>query len=872
MADDKKLYELMMDEFGRRFIEATDIPNFLRNNLNPKLPIRPYQKKAFQYFINYFQENFNGKPKDHQILFHMATGSGKTIIMAGLILYLYEKGYRNFLFFVNNTNIINKTKENFLNMFSNKYLFNEEIIFEKKIQIKEVNSFQEGNQQNINIVFSTIQSLHFDLINPKENTVSYDDFENGKVVMISDEAHHTDADTKKGSKNQSQDELIASVSWEKTVERIFHSNKDNILLEFSATIDFNDENIANKYNPKLIYDYPLKEFRNDGYSKEVTVIQTDLPMLQRALQAVLISQYRRKIFEKYKKSVKPVILFKSKTIKESQDFYNDFIKLIKNLQTEDFLLIKKQNQDPLILKIFDFLNENKISLDNFISEIRDDFSEEKLIEVNSKEESEDKQIAVNSLEVNEYRAVFAVDKLNEGWDVLNLFDIVRLYETRDARNNKVGKTTMSEAQLIGRGARYFPFKLDDSQEMFCRKYDQDIDSDMRIGEVLFYHSSYNPKYIQELNTALHHIGIKSKNTIEKEIKLKEKFKKTTLFKSGHIFLNERIKFNLEDIGGLNHRQIKSQSVNLFSGKTTEQNIFDNDGQIKTFDMASKKKDYLLNELNKSVILEALNSYPFFEFSNLKSHFPNLKSINEFIISDNYLAKIKVEVIGNEEQINSLSIDNQLFVCKKVLENISEIVGLQKHEYIGTKEFKPKMLNSVFRDKKLNFSIDDESEKEYGRSMRNTIETSYYLDLNSKDWYVFDDCFGTSEEKLFIHYLDKKYDELIKKYNEVYLIRNEKHFQIYSFDDGSPFEPDYFLYLIGKELKNTRHYQIFIEPKGSHLLKNDEWKENFLLKLSETFEIEQLFSNHEYVIYGLPFYNKNEREIEFDDVFNKSLLN
>ena len=49
------------------------------------------------------------------LLFNMATGSGKTLIMAGLILYLYEKGYRNFLFFVNSTNIIEKTKDNFLN-------------------------------------------------------------------------------------------------------------------------------------------------------------------------------------------------------------------------------------------------------------------------------------------------------------------------------------------------------------------------------------------------------------------------------------------------------------------------------------------------------------------------------------------------------------------------------------------------------------------------------------------------------------------------------------------------------------------------------------------------------------------------------------
>ena len=94
-----------------------------------------------------------------------------------------------------------------------------------------------------------------------------------------------------------------------------------------------------------------------------------------------------------------------------------------------------------------------------IAELKEDFSEEKLISVNSKEDSEVKQLAVNSLETNEYRAVFAVDKLNEGWDVLNLFDIVRLYDTRDSKGGKIGKTTMSEAQLIGRGARYCPFQL-----------------------------------------------------------------------------------------------------------------------------------------------------------------------------------------------------------------------------------------------------------------------------------------------------------------------------------------------------------------------------------------------------------------------------
>ena len=75
----------------------------------------------------------------------MATGSGKTLIMEGLILYLYKQGYRNFLFFVNSTNIIEKTKDNFLNNQSNKYLFNQKIQFQnKEISINTVENFDSN--------------------------------------------------------------------------------------------------------------------------------------------------------------------------------------------------------------------------------------------------------------------------------------------------------------------------------------------------------------------------------------------------------------------------------------------------------------------------------------------------------------------------------------------------------------------------------------------------------------------------------------------------------------------------------------------------------------------------------------------------------
>ena len=99
----------------RDFGSFSEIPSYIQENISSRFELRPYQIGAFENFINYF-ENDKMCRKPTQTLFHMATGSGKTMIMAGLMLYLYKKGYRNFLFFVNLSNIVNKTKDNFLNI------------------------------------------------------------------------------------------------------------------------------------------------------------------------------------------------------------------------------------------------------------------------------------------------------------------------------------------------------------------------------------------------------------------------------------------------------------------------------------------------------------------------------------------------------------------------------------------------------------------------------------------------------------------------------------------------------------------------------------------------------------------------------------
>jgi hypothetical protein len=78
MDEIKTLNKILESEFGKRGIEATPVPELITSNLNQNFEIRPYQERAFQYFLNYWTEKFDGKPAKSQLLFHMATGSGKT--------------------------------------------------------------------------------------------------------------------------------------------------------------------------------------------------------------------------------------------------------------------------------------------------------------------------------------------------------------------------------------------------------------------------------------------------------------------------------------------------------------------------------------------------------------------------------------------------------------------------------------------------------------------------------------------------------------------------------------------------------------------------------------------------------------------------
>lgn len=847
-----------------------NLPSYISDNLNQRFDIRKYQKEAFQNFIYYYEKS-NLITKPTQTLFHMATGSGKTLMMAGLILYLFKHGYRNFLFFVNSTTIINKTKSNFLDNLSSKYLFNNDINIDgEKVKIKEVNNFQDSDENCINICFQTIQGLHMSINYPRENSLTIEDFENKNVVLISDEAHHINAMTANGRIEKSEVENFNN--WEYTVEKLFHSNVNNILLEFTATCDTENDYINSKYLDKIIFNYPLSKFREDGFSKEVETLQSNVDMKNKMLQAVLLSQYRLKVFQDNKLDVKPVVLFKSDTIINSKNNMEFFNSIIENLTEDDLLTIKENSSNEVLINMFTYFEENNIDIKNLLIEIKDDFAPIKCLSVNNEADAIDVQMIVNSLEEknNQYRAIFEVKMLDEGWDVLNLFDIVRLYETRDGRNGKPGAKTIQEAQLIGRGARYYPFKIGDSQEKYIRKYDNDIENPLRICETLLYHCQLEPRYISELKIALREVGIIPEEAKKITYKLKDEFKKTDFYRDGLVFFNERkvkdrtsVSSIPESIRCETHSYVfgsgKSRIESLFTETNTNRNVEEKLHET-ILSIADIAKD------NYNLVYTAYCKFSVLRFNILKQYFPNLKSINEFLTSDDYLGNIKIS-------INSIytepTVDMIFESVVKVFNSIKDRLLRYEEVYEGTTSFSSKKFNEVFRDKTCNISVVNNDS--VGVSQNDVNDLSYKLDLSNKNWFVYNDNYGTTEEKKFVKYFNDNIQDVIGKHDKVYLVRNERELPIYSFTDGERFEPDYLLFIIDEKSSTPKQYQIFIEPKGGHLLQQDKWKEDLLLSLSEkAIPTTKFVDDKEYLIWGFPFFNKEFKMEEFSEVFEKTI--
>ncbi|WRF35190.1 DEAD/DEAH box helicase family protein [Helicobacter pylori] len=812
-----------------------DLPTHITSNLKKEL--RDYQKQAIDNYL----EKRQSHPTQKHFMFEMATGSGKTLVMAGLILECYKQGYQNFIFFVNSTSILEKTKLNFTDSASSKCLFSENInINDENIEIKSINNLNESHNNAINIYFSTIQGLFSLFTKAKENAITLEDLKDQKLVFLADEAHHLNTETKK---KLNDSEASEKRNWESVVKLALEQNKDNLLLEFSATIP-NEKSVKEKYENLKAFTYTLKEFSEDKFCKNIYSLSYENKELEtRFLGACVSSLYKELLAQHHNiENFKPCILFKSERIEESkknQERFNTFLENLSPLDLENFFNHSRNAFFKAAKNFFDEQNHAP----NLVALLQNKFKESVQINTNNEKELEKGMLLLNSLEDrdNPKRVIFSVDKLNEGWDVLNLFDIVRL------KNKASQKDTTKDAQLIGRGARYYPFSYNDFKssrtEFYQRKFD--LSNPLSALERLDYHAVYDSEFIAQLKKELQDLGL---GLIEKE-KTTIPLTPTKRFKCYYASNTKDKNKNLFNKDYTDPVKVKLQSLHvpLFAFNVREKKV---DFKEENKGDRAYYIPHILDKIPINYFLKALNLKNL-NFKTLKKAFKKHAFNNKVGFIEQYISHLKTNFHKNQKFD-----DNEILLKLAVY-----IIGNLKDTLLKEQD---------------KYEVSALELKEFETHNKSLSASEWEKDIPFYEWLLFKDMrkLDSDLERKFLGFINDNKEVLDKKFKEWCVLRND-HFaelKVFCNIENSPFyaqgfEPDFILFAQTHE-DEFLGFTCYMEAKGEHLEPSNAWKKEFL----EMLENAMLKSHNKKLhLKGLPFFTLHNNKVvngEFATAFEQ----
>ncbi|HEZ8864494.1 TPA: DEAD/DEAH box helicase family protein [Neisseria gonorrhoeae] len=439
---------------------------------------------------------------------------------------------------------------------------------------------------------------------------------------------------------------------------------------------------------------------------------------------------------------------------------------------------------------------------------------------------------------------------------------------RKGWEHMVSAATVSEKQLIGRGVRYFPFAFEGKQPN-KRKFDNDMQHELRILEELFYYThDEQSRYITELKNELRKDGYlpeKDDDKVLATFKLKSEFADNKDFRELLIWANKKIpnpnaKSNNADSLQANPQTLSFQVHGNQLLQETQFTADENDetarqiGTQNNFTQTIKMSEMERHIFNKALHIKGKNSQSLFHFDRLQSKL-DIQNRNE--LQNKLLKDWQIEFLGLEQD-KQVRPDDKLAGCLKILEMVEKHLNESDIPFIGTKEFTPKKLWEIFGTPKQKWVKKDD--------IKTAIATQ-------NDWYVMDNFAGTGLEEALIQFISARLGDLKSQY-DVHLIRNEEVFKLNNFADGEGFMPDFVLLLKDKQKSSSDsvddflHYQIFIEPKGGHLVENDSWKEAFLKSITVEYGRDKILQKNtpHYRLIGLPFFTDHQKNGQFTELF------
>lgn len=370
---------------------------------------------------------------------HMATGTGKSYVIFAIayLSIVLGKAKRVLVLGPSSTVIEQGLTGKF-----REYLYGKRgLQLQEKLPVKYRNIPINLLNDNDPIVDSSIVIENINSIYNKDNNSIGDTLfsQIEEVLVLSDEVHHAYSHLKYSNnawildesegRGETRDERL----WMKFIRE---EPKITRHIGFTGTPYNQDEYFAD-----VVYGYSIKDAMDEKYIKRINPIiktesdegHTELTEPQKYEQ-ILITHYENK--KKYSYSdngtprLKPITIFINDTQARAQRNTEEFIKVLS-----------------------DFLRNAKEEYRNLPASQMYQIASEKVICVISKPTDSDYQEKLDAIEeINldkpggQVEFIFAVNKLSEGWDVDNVYQIVPMEE-------RVFKSKLLISQVLGRGLR-----------------------------------------------------------------------------------------------------------------------------------------------------------------------------------------------------------------------------------------------------------------------------------------------------------------------------------------------------------------------------------------------------------------------------------
>src|SRR5699024_2308760 len=184
----------------------------------------------------------------------------------------------------------------------------------------------------------------------------------------------------------------------------------------------------------------------------------------------------------------------------------------------------------------------------------------------------------------------------------------------------------AEAQLIGRGARYNPFEMN-QERSYIRRFEDGNKSSLFL-ETLHYHTINEPQSLKNLVKSLADMDLPTGDDTKHpliDVKLKPSFPKSNAWKTGEIYYNEAVSVPDSKYDGLDKYGVNNKKDIIVPWISAAQ-------EVKYSDLVGEdgsQQHHIVVQIDERYLNKAMNRLSFFHFEHLKQYLPNLSSREEF---------------------------------------------------------------------------------------------------------------------------------------------------------------------------------------------------------------------------------------------------